>query len=214
MGENSITEPDDILAARIAQRALTKRGAEYAGEVRRLLDAALTVMRERGTASRPRVSDIVAAAGLSNDAFYRHFPSKDALVAAVLEDGTVRLSGYAAHRMQGEPDPRARVRRWVAAVLSQANGEVAAATLAVLWNAAGPGAGMDPSAASAGARLAGLLAPTLAELHSPTPESDATLLAHSVVGTLGDHLWHHTTPTEADIDRVTAFCLRALGQEL
>ena len=37
-------------------------------------------MRQGGTAFRPRVPDIVAAAGLSNDA-YRHFPSKDALVA-------------------------------------------------------------------------------------------------------------------------------------
>ena len=41
----------------------------------------------RGTTSRPRVADIVAEAGLSNDAFYRHFASKDALVAALVEDG-------------------------------------------------------------------------------------------------------------------------------
>src|SRR5690606_5850001 len=90
--------PGDV-AARIAQRALAKRGAEYASEVRRLLDAGLQVMRACGTASRPRVADVVAAAGLSNDAFYRHFPSKDALVVAIIEDGAERLRSYLAHQM-------------------------------------------------------------------------------------------------------------------
>ena len=83
--QNAILEPDEI-AGRIAQQSLAKRGADYASEVRRLLDAALTVMRERGTTSRPRVADIVGAAGLSNDAFYRHFSSKDALVTAKMAD--------------------------------------------------------------------------------------------------------------------------------
>ncbi|MFR9768406.1 helix-turn-helix domain-containing protein [Nocardia sp. SC052] len=50
--------------------------------VRKLVDAALTVISAAGTTGRPRVTDIVAAAGLSNDACYRHFPSKDALVAS------------------------------------------------------------------------------------------------------------------------------------
>jgi AcrR family transcriptional regulator len=69
-------------------------------------------------ASRPRVADIVAAAGLSNDAFYRHFPSKDALVAALLEDGAERLAQYTAHQMSKETSPEDQVRRWVEAVLS------------------------------------------------------------------------------------------------
>ena len=70
------------IAEQIAQQTLAKRGAGYVEEVRRLLDAALAVMRAGGPDARARVADIVAAAGLSNDAFYRHFPSKDALVAA------------------------------------------------------------------------------------------------------------------------------------
>ncbi|WP_433155373.1 TetR/AcrR family transcriptional regulator [Actinomadura nitritigenes] len=44
------------------------------------------------------MADIVNAAGLSNEAFYRHFPSKGALVAALLEDGTERLHGHVAAR--------------------------------------------------------------------------------------------------------------------
>jgi len=96
------------VAERIAQRTLAPRGAEYADEVRRLLDAGLEVMRQGGTDRRPRVADIVAEAGLSNDAFYRHFPSKDALVTAILEDGAERLCSYLAHQMTKSPDPRDR----------------------------------------------------------------------------------------------------------
>src|SRR5437660_5249790 len=84
------------VAARIAAQTLAKRSPDYESEVRRLLDAALEVIAKHGTAARARVADIVAAAGLSNDAFYRHFPSKDALVCAIIEDGTQRLASYVA----------------------------------------------------------------------------------------------------------------------
>ena len=93
---------------------------DYADEVRRLLDAALEVMQRSGPDLAARVADIVAAAGLSNDAFYRHFPSKDALVAAVLEDGTERLTSYLAHQMAKQPTPEGQVRRWVEGIMSQA----------------------------------------------------------------------------------------------
>ncbi|MET9030826.1 hypothetical protein ABZW96_35200 [Nocardia sp. NPDC004168] len=49
------------------------------------------------------------------------------------------MTGCVAHSMAKEGDPRARVGRWVAAILAQAEERTAAATLAVLWTAAGPG---------------------------------------------------------------------------
>src|ERR671927_1206980 len=104
-GQNTILQMQNPVPEQIAQRALAKRGAAYADEVRRLLDAGLAVMRRCGTESRPRVADIVAAAGLSNEAFYRHFPSKDALVAAILEDGAERLGSYLVHQMAKERSP-------------------------------------------------------------------------------------------------------------
>ena len=94
MSQNAILDEAGDLADAIAKQSLARREAQYASEVRRLLDAGLEVMRECGTASSPRVADIVAAAGLSNDAFYRHFASKEALVAAILEDGSARLTSY------------------------------------------------------------------------------------------------------------------------
>ena len=90
----------------------------------------------------PRVADIVAAAGLSNDAFYRHFRSKDDLVNALLDDGAERLRGYLAHQMAKARTPEAQVRRWVEGVLAQADGDIAAATLAVLWNGSSADGGL------------------------------------------------------------------------
>jgi AcrR family transcriptional regulator len=197
------------LANRIAQRALAKRGAIYAMEIRGLLDAALEVMRACGTTSRPRVADIVAAAGLSNEAFYRHFRSKDALVAALFEDGTERLRNYVAHQMNKESTPEAKVRRWVEGVISQAAGEVAETTRAVLWNAGSLGEDAASGLRSASDPLAGLLHEPFKQLGSEAPESDASLAAHAMIGTLSDYLWRRVQPTVTDIDRITVFCLRA-----
>jgi AcrR family transcriptional regulator len=199
------------VAGRIAQRSLAKRGETYAGEVRRLLDAALDVMRRCGTSSRPRVADIVAAAGMSNDAFYRHFPSKDALVAALLEDGIERLRSYLAHQMAKETTAQAQVRRWVEGVLSQAADEdVAATTLAVLWNSSSLGGGLASGRPSAAGPLATLLRQPFAELGSTDPDLDAELAAHGTVGKLSDHLWARTRPTPAEIDHVADLWLAVI----
>jgi AcrR family transcriptional regulator len=197
------TIPDDV-AARIAQQTLTRRGPDYAGEVRRLLDAAMVVMRRCGTDSRPRVADIVAEAGLSNDAFYRHFPSKDALVAAILEDGTDRLLSYLAHQMAKEATPEGQVRRWVEGVLAQAaDQDIATTTLAVLWNAGSVGQGLP----SASRPLGALLRDPFAALGSAAPDADATFVAHAVVGVMSDHLWGRSRPSRAEIDHMTDLCL-------
>jgi AcrR family transcriptional regulator len=200
------------VAGRIVRRSLAKREEEYAGEVRRLLDGALEVMRKCGTSSRPRVADIVAAAGLSNEAFYRHFRSKDALVNALLEDGAERLHSYLVHQLAKERTPEGKVRRWVAGVLSQADGEVAATTLAVLWNGGSAAGGLAAGRHFASSPLASLLEGPFAALGSDTPQLDAALAAHATLGTLSDLLWRRVEPTRADVDRVTGFCVRAVAR--
>jgi AcrR family transcriptional regulator len=206
--KNAIPDSPNDVTARLAQRALADRSAGYAALVRRLLDAGLEVMRRCGTASRPRVSDIVAAAGLSNEAFYRHFASKDALVAAILEDGTERLRSYAAHQMTKASSPQDEVRRWVHAVLSQAaDDEIASTTLAVLWNAGSLGPDLGSGSPLATGPLATLLHEPFAALGSTDPGLDASLAAHATVGKLADWLWRGVRPTRADMDHVASFCL-------
>jgi len=198
-------------AETIAQQTLAKRGAQYANEVRRLLDAGLDVMRRCGTRSSPRVSDIVAAAGLSNDAFYRHFASKDALVAAIIEHGAARLSGYLHHQMAKASTPEMSVRRWVEGVMSQAaDDDIAATTRAVLWNGGRISDRLGSSRPSHAASLAILLREPLAQLGSADPETAATLVAHAAVGVLSDFLWQGVQPTRAEIDHIVEFCLAAV----
>ena len=200
------------VAGRIVRRSLAKRESEYAGEVRRLLDAALDLMRRHGTTSRPRVADIVAAAGLSNDAFYRHFRSKDALVTAILEDGGERLRDYLDHQLAKEKTPEAKVRRWVAGVLAQADTESAATTLAVLWNGSSADGGLAAGRHFASAPVASLLYEPFAALGSESPELDAALAAHATFGLLSDYVWKRVEPTPAEVERVTAFCLHAVSR--
>ena len=145
--------------------------------------------------SRPRVADIVAAAGLSNEAFYRHFRSKDALVTAIFEDGGEHLRSYLAHQLAKEATPEAQVRRWVDGVLAQASGDIATTTLAVLWNGGSVGGGLAAGRHFANAPLASLLHEPFAALGSDAPEFDAALATHATLGKLSDCLWQGHEPT-------------------
>ena len=186
-------------------------GPDYTGEVRRLIDAGREVMRRCGTDSRPRVADIVAEAGLSNDGFYRHFASKDALVAAILDDGTERLSSYLAHQMakeataEGQGPPLGRGRP----VPGRRRGERRHHPRRPLERGEpGPDAWPAPTPRPS-ARLATLLHEPFAELGSVDPELDAELVAHAVVGRLTDLLWRTADADPAETDHLVRFCLAA-----
>jgi AcrR family transcriptional regulator len=210
MNQNAIPNDDDV-AARVASRTLSRREATYADEVRRLLDAALAVMQRLGTTGRPRVQDIVAEAGLSNDAFYRHFGSKDALVAALLEDGAQRLASYLRHQTAKASSPRDRVRTWVQGVLAQTEGELASSTRAVLWNGGSVDSGAAAGRHFASAPLAQLLAEAFTELGSTEPALDAALVTHAVLGRVADHLWQQTEPSGAEVEHLVEFALRSIA---
>jgi AcrR family transcriptional regulator len=197
------------VAGRIAAQTLAKRGPDYTTEVRRLLDAALAVIAKHGTTTRARVADIVAAAELSNEAFYRHFPSKDALVAALIEDGALRLASYVSHQMEKASTPQDQVRRWVEGVLSQTNEKTAATTLAVLWNSSSFETGVSPGSGNYSAPLATLLHEPFGALGSTDPEMDASLVAHAVLGKVAEYLWARTRPTRDELEHITRFCIDA-----
>ena len=152
----------------------------------------------------------MAAAGLSNDAFYRHFASKDALVATLLEDGSERLRSYLEHQMAKEDRPAVKVARWVEGVLSQADEDIAATTLAVLWNGGSVGQGPASGRHFASGPLSTLLLEPFAALGSTTPELDASLVAHATFGKLSDYLWQRARAARAEIDHIIDFCLSAV----
>jgi len=113
------------VAEALADRALDERRAAYADEVRRFIDAAYAVMRATGDID-PRVGDVVRTAGLSNQAFYRHFKSKDALLLAVLTDGQQRLLATLQTRMARVEPGAPQIAAWIEGVMAQARNPDAA----------------------------------------------------------------------------------------
>ena len=88
-------------------RSLEGRREAARQEIERLISAAFRVIERTGHLE-PKVSEILAEAGLSNQAFYRHFAGKHALLVALLDEGIRGLADYLAARMAEAPDPIAR----------------------------------------------------------------------------------------------------------
>lgn len=206
---HALTAPRSM-AQELVTRAADARLRVHEQEVRRLLDAGLRLMTERGATRAPRVSDIVQAAGLSNQAFYRYFLSKDELVAAVIDEGERRLVAYVEHQMAKEQAPEAQLRQCVRAVADQAGAaDVAQATRAVLAQATGADAG--------GARsrqlvdlLAALLVEPVRALGSSDAARDARTSTAAITSLMLDHLWRGTPPSAEDVEHVVQFCLSGI----
>lgn len=82
--------------------------AEARRSISAILDAAIQVLGERPQAT---VEDIAAAAGLSRQTVYAHFPSRDALVAAVFQRMTDEvLAAMDAANLDEGPAPAALLR--------------------------------------------------------------------------------------------------------
>jgi AcrR family transcriptional regulator len=128
--------PGASIAERSVQRTLANRRSTYSDEVARLIRAAVNVM-QRSDSSNPTVSvsQTVTEAGLSNQAFYRHFQSKDEFLLAILDDGLRQLLVYLEHEIAKATSPLEKIQRWVHGVLAQSmHHDAAEPTRAVLAN--------------------------------------------------------------------------------
>ena len=197
---------DEPVEQTVAARTLRDRSDAYAEEIRRLLDATYAVMRRTGD-DDPRVSDIVREAGLSNQAFYRHFRGKDELLVALLADGQRQLVTTLTAHMEQAPPGVARVRAWVEVVLAQAQHQGAAAnTRPFAINGLRLA---DRFPAEWNASRDELMVPLRTALvEAGGDPDDAPLVYHLAMGTMQDALVRHETPTAGDVARVVAAVLR------
>jgi AcrR family transcriptional regulator len=207
LDEWDVSEPSPV-AARTVRRALAARESAYLDEVQRLLDAGLDLMVELGDERAPRVAEIVARAGLSNQAFYRHFAGKDELIAAVVEAGVHRLESYLRHQLDKVDDPERKVRAWIAGVAAQARRTtVARQTRAAMRNLRQLSIEMRQTVSSPATDH--LLADALRDAGSPDPQRDAAAISLVTFGRLEQFLWQ-SPPSDADVEHLTEFCLAAI----
>lgn len=190
---------------RLADATLAERRGQYAAEVRRLIDAAFSVMRDTGDID-PQVRDIVRVAGLSNQAFYRHFASKDALLLAVLADGHRQLVEYLRRRVAGATDPESQVTRWIEGVLAQARNLAAAeATRPFAMNGARLADRYPADLAASRAELVSTLAPSVRGLGGT--DDDAQFVCDLALARMNDAIAHRRRPSAAEVRRLVVFCL-------
>src|SRR5919107_1123742 len=93
----------DVRARHQAQRTDTRR---------RILDTTLQLLEHRPWHDIA-LEHVMADAGLTRTAFYRHFSSREALLVALLEDVGLRLEDLPSAWEQGEGEPVAELRRAV-----------------------------------------------------------------------------------------------------
>jgi AcrR family transcriptional regulator len=189
---------------------------EYA---RRLIEAAFRVVAATGDVA-PSIRPILQEAGLSRQAFYRCFGSKDELMAVVLADGQRILADYLAARMSRSESPAGKVDAWVSGVMRQAEVASAADRTRPFIVASERWAGLDePGGPGPGAEraLSGLLADAIAAgvadgcWASDDPGGDALIIHDFVFASLRRHLLQHVAPSPDTTRALVGFALRALG---
>ncbi|MDO8732158.1 MAG: TetR/AcrR family transcriptional regulator [Actinomycetota bacterium] len=192
-------------------RALKPLRDDAVRDVEAILDAALKAA-EKSTPAAPRVADIVAEAGTSNQAFYRYFTGKEDLMQAVMARGLRRVRAYLVYRMSKATEPEAQIELWIRGLLTQATNQTAARQgAAVSEILAGSHRRPDTRTAEATNALWDLLLAPLQALGSEQPEFDARVIHEATMGTMSRHLQVQSVPSDQECSHLVAFCLHGLN---
>jgi AcrR family transcriptional regulator len=202
------------LIHRAVARSLARRHASYADEVERIVAATYAVIERTGSLD-PTMRDILRQSGISTQAFYRHFRSKDELLLALLDDGRRQLTSYLAHRMTKAATAEGQLRAWIEGVLAQASDETAAAkTRPFLANLDRLAEQYPQDQQESVDLLIGLLEGALAQLGIPAERLrlDAVAIYHLAIGTMHQHIRDRTRPGAGEIEHVIQFSLAAVAR--
>jgi AcrR family transcriptional regulator len=205
----------DTLAQRAVDRSVGDLRAEYAEQIGRVLEATYDLIERSGNVE-PSLREILRETGLSTQAFYRYFQSKDELFLLLLDDGRRRILGYLEHRMQRASTPEGRVRAWIEGVLAQAANERAASRTRPFVANQERLAEAFPAEQQASVDL--LVDQLAAEIAVVAPSTDArrdaVVIYRLAFATLQQYLAHGTHPSSRETDHVVEFCLRGVGIDL
>ena len=160
----------------VQERSRTRR--------KRLLDAALAVFTEHGY-SDTAIDQVARASDTSKGGLYFHFPSKQALFLALLDESSTALLERVSTAMAAEPDPLVRGEVALREVLA-AFGEHRLLARLLLVEALGAGKEFNTRLNALHASFAALIADCLAEavLQKQIPPLDTQIAAHAWYGAI------------------------------
>jgi AcrR family transcriptional regulator len=197
-------------------RSLEGRRAAAQSEIERLVSAGFRVIERTGHLE-PKVSDILAEAGLSNQAFYRHFRSKHELLVAVLDEGIRGLGRYLAGRVADAATPTEAVREWIRGMAAQAQDPSGAQASRPFALARGRLAEAFPAEVSrserqvtASLRDALHAAHTDGSMPAVDADPDAEALYHLMMGWVESRLVEARIPSDHEVARLEAFAMAGL----
>ena len=202
----------------VVDRGLAARRAIARDEIERLVAAALRLIERTGHLD-PRVSDILAEAGLSNQAFYRHFQGKRELLVAVLDEGIRGLADYLARRMAAATTPTDSIREWIRGMAAQSQNPAGAQATRPFALARGTlaesfGAEVSRSQAQMTAPLRRALEAAVASNDLPyaNPADDAERLYLLMMGWVEARLIEGRIPAQHEVDSLESFALAGLAR--
>lgn len=203
---------------RAVDRAIEARRVAARDEVERLVSAAFVLIERTGNLE-PKVSDILAEAGLSNQAFYRHFKSKHELLVAVLDDGIRGLADYLARRMAACATPLEAILEWIRGMAIQVQNPSGAQASRPFALARGRLAEAFPAEIRAAqSTVTASLQEALEEavrtgvLPAVDPARDAESLYHLMMGWVEARLVESRIPEEGEVERLESFAMAGLAR--
>ncbi len=205
------------LADRAVERTVAGRRAEFGAEMRRIVETTFSLVQRTGSLE-PSMREILAETGLSNQAFYKYFSSKDELMLALLDEGRRRLVDSLQRRMSRSNAPEEQIRSWIEGVLAQATNAGAAARTRPWMLSEQKLAELFPEEQQASVDLlVDLLSEPISQLWETTsaPNGDvsmaATMVYQLTFARLRSHLVATTKPSAHESDALVEFCLKGLG---
>jgi AcrR family transcriptional regulator len=205
------------LAQRAIRRPLTDRLNSAASDVERIIDATYR-LSERTGAVDPTIREIVKESGLSTQAFYRYFSSKDELLVVIIDDGRRQLADYLEHRLSKQDTGRDRVVAWIEGMFAQAaDPEASHRTRPFITNlyrlVEEHPEELQASVSAVVDLLEGAVADFAAEQNladRPTFD-DVMSIYHLTVARMEKHIVLDTSPTRSEVDGTIAFVFRAMS---
>lgn len=220
LADPALADPD-LSPGRVSQRDLAvrrgvgKRGDDSTATVEATLGAVRTLIERDGVIDF-NMREMLALAGISNRAFYRHFPSKEAVVAVLVEEVYGTMVASLAEAVAATSGARERMTAWIDESLRyahdashRARGRIFVAYEARLrdehpevYRRAGRALLHQVSAIIRDGVEEGAFS-------TRSPEEHARIVVRLVVATLQQHVLDRNAPSDVERDALVAFILEA-----